>query len=449
MNTTEARTEFRTVSDSINNMINILPEIRPRKTYGIFRESRGPIIRVTLQNARIGDLCELVDNDSRKKVLAEVVSVQEKDALLCPYGNIAGLSGKTQVIATGAPLMVPVGRKLLGQTLNAFGQPLHGDPFLPHEFEYRPVRSGTPNPVSRPLIDTVFSTGIRSIDSMTTIGQGQRIGIFGEPGAGKSVLLSMIAKHARADVCVLALIGERGREVKEFLDRQLPPEFRKNCITVVSTSDRSPMERVIGAYSATTIAEYFRDQGKSVLLLMDSVTRYARALREVGLAAGEAPARKGFPASVLSEMPQLIERTGRSETGTITALYSILVDGDSLGDPVAEELRSLTDGHIILSPELARSGHYPAIDVLASKSRIMNEISSPAHIKYANEVRQLISKYQEIELLIQVGEYQNGVDEIGDLAIEKKDLISRFMKQNTEEYSDFAQTVSRLREIAE
>ncbi len=437
------------VSQRIKSMVKVMPEIRSRKTSGLFRESRGPIVRVTLQNARIGDLCELVDHDSKKKILAEVVSVREKDALLCPYGNIAGLSGKTQVIATGSPLKIPVGDKLLGETLNAFGQPLDGNSFSPHDFEYRPVRADTLNPVSRPLIDSVFSTGIRSIDSMITTGLGQRIGIFGEPGAGKSVLLSMIAKHAEADVCVLGLIGERGREVREFLDRQLPPEFRKNCITVVSTSDRPPMERVIGAYTATTIAEYFRDQGKSVLLLMDSVTRYARALREVGLAAGEAPARKGFPASVLSEMPQLIERSGRSESGTITAFYSILVDGDSLGDPIAEELRSLTDGHIILSPQLAQSGHYPAIDILASKSRIMNEITTRKHIKDANEIRQLLNKYQEIELLVQVGEYQSGVDELADLAIEKKDLIAEFMKQSTEEYDGFDETISRLEEIAE
>lgn len=436
------------VERRIREMIQVMPTIEPKLTFGILKESRGPIVRVTLENARIGDLCELIDADTGKVLPAEVVSVQEQDALLCPYGTLQGLSARTRVVATGAPLQIPVGDKLRGQILNAFGHPLNGERFNRYEFEHRPVRSESPNPVDRPLIDEIFPTGVRAIDSLITMGKGQRVGVFGEPGAGKSVLMSMIARHAEADVCVLALIGERGREVKEFLDRQLPPQLRENCVTVVSTSDRPSMERVVGAYTATTIAEYFRDQGKSVLLLMDSITRYARALREVGLAAGEAPARKGFPASVLSEMPLLVERPGKASKGSITAIYTILVDGDTLGDPIAEELRSLVDGHIVLSYETAQSGRYPAIDMLASKSRVMDEIVSREHQAKANNIRELISKYKEMELLIQVGEYQSGTDDLADVAIEKRDAIHQFLKQSVEEVERFDAMLERLSGIA-
>ncbi|MGH1350148.1 MAG: FliI/YscN family ATPase [Methyloligellaceae bacterium] len=431
----------------LENLIPQIPLIRAKQHFGILKESRGPVVRITLENARIGDICNLVDPDSGHIIPAEIVAVHEKDALLSPYGPAQGFSAKTRVIATGQPLQIPVGENLKGKILNAYGQALYGEPLNPNEYEHRSARAESPNPVERPLIDTVFSTGIRAIDSLITMGEGQRIGIFGEPGAGKSVLLSMIAQHAKADVCVLALIGERGREVREFLDRQLPPELRKNCVTVVSTSDRPSMERVIGAYTATTIAEYFRDQGKSVLLLMDSVTRYARALREVGLAAGEAPARKGFPASVLSEMPLLIERSGLTEKGSITAIYTVLLDADTLGDPVAEELRSLTDGHIILSYKTAQSGHYPAIDVLASKSRIMDEVVTKEQKNNANRIRELLSKYKEIELLVQVGEYQRGSDTEADTAIDKYPEINTFLRQQTDEHPAYEETISKMEKL--
>ncbi len=448
MNTLSTPQINLSLKKNIGNMVEALPGAKTKQVFGILKESRGPIVRVRLENARIGDLCELVDPDTGSIVPAEIVSVSEEDALLCPYGSVQGLSSKTRVVATGAPLQVPVGEKLCGHILDAFGQPLNGEKFNRADFEHRSVRAEAPNPIDRPLISEVFPTGVRAIDGMITMGKGQRIGIFGEPGAGKSVTMSMIARHAKADVVVLTLIGERGREVREFLDRQLPPDLRAKCVTIVSTSERPPMERVIGAYTATAISEHFREQGKSVLLLMDSVTRYARALREVGLAIGEAPARKGFPASVLSEMPHLIERAGGSSKGAITAIYTVLMDGDTLGDPVAEELRSLADGHIVLSYKTAQSGQYPAIDILASKSRIMDDVVSQEHKKDANYIRQLIDKYKEMELLIQVGEYQRGTDQIADLAVDKRDIIKSFLMQGTDDTSEFHDVVSMMRQIA-
>lgn len=433
--------------NSISKMKEACRKLNTKEEYGILKETKGQLITVTLPGACIGDLCELINPNSSEIMLAEVISVQEENAILSPYGTTAGLSSRTRVLTTGEPLMVPVGQKLLGSILNAFGQPLSGEKFDKSDMAFRPVRTSSPSPVDRPLIKDVFATGIRAIDGLITLGKGQRVGVFGEPGAGKSVLLSMIAQKAEADVCVLALIGERGREVREFLDRQLPQEFRQNCVVVVSTSDRPSMERVIGAYTATTIAEYFRDKGHSVLLLMDSITRYARALREVGLAAGEPPARKGFPPSVLSEMPLLIERSGGTMEGSITAIYTVLMEADSLGDPVSEELRSLADGHIVLDYSIAQAGHYPAIDVLASKSRIMDEVVSEEHKQNSREIRKLMSKYKDIELLLQLGEYRVGSDALADSAIQRKELIDNFLQQSSEDFDEFSDIVPKLREI--
>lgn len=299
--------------------------------------------------------------------------------------------------------------------------------------------------MTRKIISKPLTLGLRCIDGMLTCGEGQRMGIFAAAGGGKSTLLSTIIKGCTADVCVLALIGERGREVREFIEKDLGPEGRKKAVLVVSTSDRSSMERLKAAYTSTAIAEYFRDQGKSVLLLMDSVTRFARAQREIGLAAGEPPTRRGFPPSVFSELPKLMERAGNNDKGSITALYTVLVEGDDMTEPVADETRSILDGHIVLSRKLASKGHYPAVDVQQSVSRVMNSVVSKDHKDAAKRLRQILAKYQAVELLLQIGEYKKGADKEADDAIAHIDRVNAFLKQGLAEKSTFEETLAGLK----
>jgi type III secretion protein N (ATPase) len=307
-----------------------------------------------------------------------------------------------------------------------------------------PVYADPPNPLDRKIITEPLSLGLRSIDGLLTCGEGQRLGIFAAAGVGKSTLLAMLAKRADVDVTVLALIGERGREVKEFIEKDLGEEGLRRSVIVVSTSDRPPMERLKAAYVATAIAEYFRDRNNRVLLLMDSVTRFARAQRELGLAAGEPPTRRGFPPSVFSTLPKLMERAGQSESGSITAFYTVLVEGDDMTEPVADETRSILDGHIILSRKLASLNHYPAIDILSSVSRVMDSIVTPEHRKSAARFRELMAKYQEIELLVKIGEYKKGSDREADEAVDKIDRMNAFLRQNFNEKVSFRQVVSDL-----
>ncbi|CAK0762639.1 flagellum-specific ATP synthase FliI (fragment) [Gammaproteobacteria bacterium] len=287
--------------------------------------------------------------------------------------------------------------------------------------------------------------GLRVLDGLLTCGEGQRMGIFAAAGGGKSTLLSSLVRGAQVDVCVLALIGERGREVREFLDRDLGPEGLARSVVVIATSDRTAMERAKAAYVATAVAEYFRDRNQRVLLLMDSVTRFARALREIGLAAGEPPTRRGFPPSVFATLPQLMERAGQSDKGSITALYTVLVEGDDMTEPVADETRSILDGHIVLSRKLASANHYPAIDVLASISRVMSAVATRDHKEAAGRLRNLLAKYQDVELLVKIGEYQKGSDPVADQALAKIDAINRFLRQGTDERSRFEDTLETLK----
>ena len=305
-----------------------------------------------------------------------------------------------------------------------------------------------PIPWIAPLIDTPFTTGLRAIDGPNTMGIGQRVGIFGPPGTGKSSLLAAISQHCVADVIVIALIGERGREVREFLDRHLPADKRDRIVIVAATSDRSPMERLNAAHVATAICEGFRDQGQSVLLMMDSLTRVARALREIGLAAGEAPTRRGYPASVYPALPELIERAGRTTKGDITALYTILVEGDGQADPIAEETRSLTDGHIMLSQKIANSGRYPAIDTLQSLSRVMGDVVADNHATAAAMIRRYLAKFDEIEMLLQVGEFEEGRDAVADSAVAAMPQITEFLRQASDAPSGLEETIMKLEEIA-
>jgi type III secretion protein N (ATPase) len=406
----------------------------------------GTIIRAVLPNVKIGELCILRNPWEDWQLYAEVVGFHKQHALLTPFGSIQGTSPATEVIATGETHSVGVGEALLGRVLDGLGNPLDGREAPQTSVRY-PVYANPPNPMLRRIIDRPLSMGLRAIDGLLTCGEGQRMGIFAAAGGGKSTLLSCLVKGTEADITVLALIGERGREVREFIERDLGPEGMKKAVVVVSTSDRSAMERLKAAYIATAIAEYFRDQGKKVLLLMDSVTRFGRALREIGLAAGEPPTRRGFPPSVFSSLPLLMERAGNSDKGSITALYTVLVEGDDMTEPIADETRSILDGHIVLSRKLASGGHYPAIDILASVSRVMSAVVDNDHKKMAGDMRKILAKYAEMELLVQIGEYKKGADAQADDALERIGKVNTFLRQGTDERSSFAQTLETMRSV--
>ena len=403
----------------------------------------GTIIRAVVPGVKVGELCILKNPWEEFELKAEVVGFLKNVALLSPIGSCQGVSPATEVIPTGEILSVPVGPELLGRVVNGMGEPIDGGPELRRRTHY-PIYAPAPNPMTRMIISKPLTLGIRSIDGVLTCGEGQRMGIFAAAGGGKSTLLSTIIKGCTADVCVLALIGERGREVREFIEKDLGPEGRKKAVLVVSTSDRSSMERLKAAYTATAVAEYFRDQGKSVLLMMDSVTRFARAQREIGLAAGEPPTRRGYPPSVFSELPKLMERAGNNDKGSITALYTVLVEGDDMTEPVADETRSILDGHIVLSRKLASKNHYPAIDVQQSVSRVMNSIVTKEHKAAAQRLRRILAQYESVELLLQIGEYKKGADAAADDAIAHIDAVNAFLKQGLAERSTFEETLERL-----
>jgi len=425
-----------------------LQDFTPRRARGRVRRLLGVVVHATVTEVRLGEICYLVDPTTQRSVMAEVIGLADDMAVLTPIGDLAGLSSLTEVVPTGDELRVPVGPELLGRTISAIGTALDDKPWPPADIEaYYPVGAMPPEPLTRALISTPILLGIRAIDGLITCGRGQRIGIFGEPGAGKSTLLADIARNTDADVVVVGLIGERGREVREFIDRQLGPEGLAKSVVVVATSERPAMERVKAAYVATTIAEYFRDRGKNVLLLMDSVTRFARAQREIGLAAGEPPTRRGFPPSLFAALPRLLERSGPSPAGSITGIYTILVEGDGTLDPVAEEVQAILDGHVILSPELAQRNHFPAVDVLRSRSRLMDVVVSKQHRDDAGRIREMLSRYNEVELLVRVGEYERGGDKGTDEAIAKIGKINAFLRQTKDERDAFADVARRMREI--
>ena len=405
----------------------------------------GTIIKASVPGVKVGEICILRDPWENVEMQAEVIGFNKETVLLTALGQMTGLSVQTEVIPSRRVHMVGVGESLLGRVLDGLGRPIDSDekgPLLPEK--YCPVYADPPNPLERRIISKPISLGVKTLDSMLTCGEGQRMGIFAAAGGGKSTLLAQIVRNTEADVTVLALIGERGREVREFIEKDLGPEGLAKSVVVCSTSDRSAMERLKAAYVATSIAEYFRDKGKKVLLLMDSVTRFARAQREIGLAAGEPPTRRGFPPSVFSELPKLMERAGNSAKGSITALYTVLVEGDDMTEPVADETRSILDGHIILSRKLAQKNHYPAIDVLQSVSRCQNAIIDAEHKKNAAKLRTLLAKYAEVELLLKIGEYRKGADRDTDEAIEKNDAVNSFLKQGLTERPTYGETLAML-----
>ena len=401
----------------------------------------GPVIRAK-GSFCIGEICSIT-RKSRPDLRAEVVGFDGPNAILTPYGAIEGISFQSKIKHLMAEFEVPVGYDLIGRVLDATGEPIDSGPQIRPDRKY-PSNAPPPDPMSRPVIADVFSFGVRALDGPLTCGIGQRMGVFAAAGGGKSTLLSMLAKYSNCDRIVIGLIGERGREVREFLEHSLGEQGMKKSILIVATSDRPAIEQVKAAYTATAIAEFFRDQGENVLLLMDSLTRFARAQRQIGLAAGEPPTRRGYPPSLFEKLPGLVERAGMNDKGSITALYTVLVEGDDMNEPVADETRSLIDGHIILSRKLAEKGHYPAIDVTASASRVFQAIVGKDHYNSVIRMKGLLSKYNEIELLLQMGEYQSGSDQEADAAIARMGDIRAFLQQRTDEATPFDEMLSRL-----
>jgi flagellum-specific ATP synthase len=429
-----------------HSILATVDEADPVRVYGRVIEVIGLLIESTGPAASIGDVCRL-EIDNKLIGLAEVVGFRHKRTLLMPLGTIEGIHPGMLVVGTKRPLMVGVGSGLLGRVLDGLGNPLDGKG-PPCAEKFRPVFSSIPNPLTRRRIGEVFQTGVRSIDGLMTVGKGQRMGIFSGSGVGKSVLLGMMARNCNADVNVIALIGERGREVREFIERDLGDEGLKKSVVVVATSDQPALIRLKGAMVAASIAEHFRDAGRDVFFLADSVTRLAAAQREVGLAIGEPPATRGYTPSVFAMLPKFLERAGTSEQGSITGMFTVLVDGDDMDEPVADAVRSILDGHIVLSRRLAGRNHYPAIDVLQSISRCMGDVAGTGHLATAGVVKDLAAAYRENEDLIQIGAYVAGSNDRVDRAIKINDSLMAFLRQDRTETSTFEATVTRLAGLA-
>jgi flagellum-specific ATP synthase len=403
----------------------------------------GLIIEAQVGGVSVGDLCSIRIEKESREAYGEVVGFREGRVMLMPLGSTAGISPGAQVTAAGKPLMVRVGSDILGRVLGGLGDPIDGKGPLTGEQE-RPLDADPPDPVKRPRVTEVMRVGIRAIDGLLTVGRGQRIGIFAGSGVGKSTVMGMIARNAEADVNVISLVGERGREVRDFIEESLGEEGLKKSVVVVATSDQPPLIRLKAAFVATAIAEYFRDLGNKVILMMDSVTRFAMAQREIGLAAGEPPTTKGYTPSVFALLPRLMERSGTSEIGSITAFYTILVEGDDFNEPIADHSRSILDGHIILSRDLAARNHYPAINVPQSVSRLMVNLVSDEQKETAGKLREVLARYTEAEDLINIGAYVKGSNPKIDYALSKIDQVNEFLKQGTFEKINYEETVDRL-----
>lgn len=405
------------------------------KVVGLTIESIGP-------DANLNDLCIIVSKDKTQNIMAEVVGFKDDRILLMPYDNVEGVGIGSTVECTHAPLMIPVGDDLLGKTLDGLGNPIDGTTLRCSE-RYS-VEAMPPDPLKRELIDEVLPLGVKAVDGLITVGKGQRIGIFAGSGVGKSTLLGMFARNTKADINVIALIGERGREVREFIERDMGEEGMKRSVVIVATSDKPALIRNKAAKTATAIAEYFRDQGKDVLLMMDSLTRFSMAQREIGLASGEPPVSRGYPPSVYAQMPKLLERAGKSDVGSITGLYTVLVDADDFNEPITDTARSILDGHIMLSRKLVHKNHYPAIDVLQSISRVMSSIATAEHKAAANRLKNVLATYAEAEDLINIGAYKNGSNKNIDYAISYIEQVNDFLTQNVNDKYEFSDIINTL-----
>lgn len=421
--------------------------------HGKVSQVLGALIEAHVPQVRIGELCHLINPSlPGEPMLAEVVGFTDKSAILSALSPLEGVSNRTLIEPLRRVHSVEAGDHLFGGVLDGFGRLLFRAPAAGNVVstwrEWVPVIRDAPRATDRPRISTALPTGVRAIDGLLTMGRGQRIGVFAGPGCGKTTLMAAIARGCEADVIVFGLIGERGRELNEFLQHELDADLVRKTIIVCATSDRTSMERARAAFTATAIAEAFRARGKQVLLLVDSLTRFARAQREIGLAAGEPPARGGFTPSVYTMLPRLIERAGNTPEGSITAMYTVLVDGESTSDPIGDEAKSLLDGHILLKRKLAEQGHYPAIDVLASISRTMANVASPAQLKAAAHFRELLARYDEIELLMRLGEYKSGADPVADRAVSMRAQQMAFLRQDTRAPGDFSATLKQLTALA-
>lgn len=424
-----------------------LDAINPLRVYGKVSRVVGIVIEGMGPGSSVGSLCNIYPHGCRNPITAEVVGFQKSRVFLMPIGPISGIAPGSRIVALKTRPTVPVSTMMLGRVLDGMGNPIDDKGPIDPESEY-PLYVDPINPLKRPIITEPLDVGIKAINGLLTCGKGQRMGIFAGSGVGKSILLGMIAKNTKADVTVIGLVGERGREVREFIERDLGPAGLSKAVVVAATSDQPPLIRMRGAYVATAIAEFFRDQGKDVLLLMDSVTRLAMAQREVGLATGEPPTTKGYTPSVFAFLPRLLERAGNvSRRGSITGMYTILVEGDDMNDPIADTVRSIIDGHIVLSRDLANRNHYPAIDVLQSISRVMVEIAGAEHIGYARRMLEVLDTYRKSEDLIKIGAYVKGTNKKTDYAVTMIEKINTFLQQNKSDKVTFEQCVAGMKAL--
>lgn len=430
---------------NVENYIRAIERTELLRVVGKVVQVVGLIIEAQVQGVSVGEI-DMIELDVNTHIQAEVVGFKENKVLLMPLGSVTGIKPGSKIYATGVPIKVKVGPKLLGRVLDGLGNPMDGKGELEYEHEYA-IDRDPPDPVSRPRIEEVLPLGVKAMDGVLTLGKGQRIGIFAGSGVGKSTLMGMIARNAQADVNVIALVGERGREVKDFIEESLGEEGLKKSVVIAATSDKPPLIRLKGALVGTAIAEYFRDQGKNVMFMMDSVTRFAMAQREIGLATGEPPTTKGYTPSVFAMLPRLMERAGTSEVGSITAIYTVLVEGGDADEPIADAARGILDGHMMLSRALAAKNHYPCIDIGHSVSRLFSTINTKEHQKAAARLREVMAKYAEAEDLINIGAYQRGSNPNIDFAIEKIDAVNAFLKQSTSENFSFDDTISQLKRM--
>ncbi len=442
LNPGKSRDVFEKYEKSLDRAVTIKTLGKVSDVVGISIESIGPF-------SSIGDVCLIDTNDQTHGTLkAEVVGFKKNKTLIMPLGKVKGISPGIRIMNLGRKLEIPVGYELLGRILRGDGTPIDGKGVVKAS-DYYPVDRNPPDAYRRKRITEPITTGIKAIDGVLTVGKGQRIGIFSGSGVGKSTLLGMVARNTTADVNVIGLIGERGREVRDFIERDLGVEGLKRSVVVSVTSNEPPLMRIRGAYVATTIAEYFRDQGLDVMLMMDSITRFAMSQREIGLAVGEPPATKGYTPSVFSVLPRLLERTGAAEKGTITAFYTVLVEGDDVNEPISDAVRGILDGHIILSRSLAARNHYPAVDILGSISRLMVDVTSDVHQANANRLREVLATYNDAEDLINIGAYVKGSNPSIDFALAKIQKINQFTKQGIFEKSSYEETLAKLNSIFE
>jgi len=436
----EPALNFKKYHETLNSYSAICANGKVTKVVGLITEALGPV-------SRLGSVCEIYPKGNMPKVKAEVLGFRDDRVLLMPLGDLRGISIGSRVVAKQQDASVDVGEALLGRVIDGLGNPIDGKGPVKTGNQY-PIYASPMNPLMRKRINSPLDVGIRSINSVLPIGCGQRMGIFAGSGVGKSVLLGMIARKTTADVNVIALIGERGREVNEFIEKDLGEEGLKRSVVVVATSDDLPLIRMRGAFIATAIAEYFRDRSKQVLFMMDSVTRFAMAQREIGLATGEPPTTKGYTPSVFTHLPKLLERAGTcSNHGAITGLYTVLVEGDDMNDPIADAVRAILDGHIVLSRDLANQSHYPAIDVLKSVTRVMNDITDSKHRENVNRLKGIVTTYKKAEDLINIGAYKAGTNPKIDYAIKMIDKVNAYLRQNIDETYNYKESVRQLEEL--